>query len=968
MVNNYRVSTGDIALQNFSGRDDIKYLYFKLINKDPSPKNILYLYGDGGNGKSLIIKFLRKYGSRRIYENPYWEQEGEVVDYELLTDFEEIPTSFIDFSNKVNENYNPFDPVSSLLKMRRDLSFKGLKFPLFDYACLWYFYKSGRSKSQIKNLFPPEELDVISNIADMIWDNKWFAMSKSIISLFDKHFQEKALLFFKKRNIKEEELEEISNLDYETDLLDNLPIYFANDLNQSIEIIGKHKRVTLFFDTHESLWNNDRDISENLYFEKDKWLRQLLCTIQNNKAIVAVIAGREKPRWCDAFDYQIKNEDIHLYNVTHFTKRDAENYLMKLEIDDSIQIKKILEYTSINENEYHPLYLALFVETIKLANLKGEEFQFDTIKLNKNIEFKQKELIERFLKYVDPEIKMAVQALSALNSFDKDMYYFISEQLFKQYKIKFQVSDRYFETLTKFSFVWSDPDIEGNFKIHDLIRKLLFINGNVVVLNTHKILFDMHQNNLKNLSDSNIKSFHLNTFRDAFNHGSKVEESTIFGDWFLETLDIIEIKKNYNYLLPIATDFYQYSKIDPLHKMKICKRLGWYYDNLSKFQNSLTFYEEAYLLNSSLNGKNSPTAVDILIAIFRIKINRGMNISSLLKDLSEICNQNPSNNIIRMKYLKVLVEYYNENYFLKNHEINRIKTFIFNKKESYGNVIEKVRLASKLPKEIGLKFCILLNNIGNVYLQGQSRRSIKIAEEIFLALYEMRLELTNHNHDHLDVVQTKKTIADILFINDDYEKALTLYEQSLKSLSQTYGEKHSDSVSIKISIGELYLSTNSDKIDELIEDLKDLFKDPLTSYPPFLEVLYLELLGKYELSKNGYTKDLLITAEKKLKYRIQAYGKDNYKLLKNYNEVYTIKSKLGLNISIEGEQMCKILITNFKRPEFMSYLKETLSTQQFQIVKRTIKNDIKPDVNYLSSLLSFSKDKNINVRNKNRKK
>jgi hypothetical protein len=40
--------------------------------------------------------------------------------------------------------YRPKEAFSALLKMRRDLSGSGLRFPLYDFACTLYLHKTGR--------------------------------------------------------------------------------------------------------------------------------------------------------------------------------------------------------------------------------------------------------------------------------------------------------------------------------------------------------------------------------------------------------------------------------------------------------------------------------------------------------------------------------------------------------------------------------------------------------------------------------------------------------------------------------------------------------------------------------------------------------------------------------------------------------------------------------------------------------
>jgi hypothetical protein len=59
--------------------------------------------------------------------------------------------------------------------LRRNLAeaFAGLpyrlRFPLYDFACVWYFYKTGNLE-QAKELLPSEEMDFITGIVDAVSD------------------------------------------------------------------------------------------------------------------------------------------------------------------------------------------------------------------------------------------------------------------------------------------------------------------------------------------------------------------------------------------------------------------------------------------------------------------------------------------------------------------------------------------------------------------------------------------------------------------------------------------------------------------------------------------------------------------------------------------------------------------------------------------------------------------------------
>ncbi|BAY83733.1 TPR repeat protein [Calothrix parasitica NIES-267] len=53
-------SQGNRALQLFIDRHHLIKHFAEYINNEPVTEKILYFYGDGGNGKSLLLKYLRK--------------------------------------------------------------------------------------------------------------------------------------------------------------------------------------------------------------------------------------------------------------------------------------------------------------------------------------------------------------------------------------------------------------------------------------------------------------------------------------------------------------------------------------------------------------------------------------------------------------------------------------------------------------------------------------------------------------------------------------------------------------------------------------------------------------------------------------------------------------------------------------------------------------------------------------------
>lgn len=188
---------------------------------------------------------------------------------------------------------------SALLKMRRDLAGQGLHFAVFDSVCIGYLHRTGTlTQEKVKALFPAEELDLLTKLVEEI---PGIGIIQSLFSILNKHAGERFTLYGYQRKLTEVQVQEIQRLDPESELIDRLPHYFAQDLNVSMALDEAPQRVVLFFDTPEAFWGpKERDLAGDLFFVRDEWLRRLLGTLEFSSGIVAIVAGRERPRWARA--------------------------------------------------------------------------------------------------------------------------------------------------------------------------------------------------------------------------------------------------------------------------------------------------------------------------------------------------------------------------------------------------------------------------------------------------------------------------------------------------------------------------------------------------------------------------------------------------------------------------------------------------------------------------------------------
>jgi hypothetical protein len=160
--------------------------------------------------------------------------------------------------------------------LHRELSSHGLHFPLFDYGCVWYLHKTEQlTGEKLASLFPDEEATFLSALLDVGSQSAWGSLVTTIFKVAGKWLgktrkirglQQKALLFLKERKIDAALVEAIQRMDPERELMDNLPRFFAADLNAAMQVEGAPPRVVLLFDTHEAFWGERRALSWGAYF------------------------------------------------------------------------------------------------------------------------------------------------------------------------------------------------------------------------------------------------------------------------------------------------------------------------------------------------------------------------------------------------------------------------------------------------------------------------------------------------------------------------------------------------------------------------------------------------------------------------------------------------------------------------------------------------------------------------------
>jgi tetratricopeptide (TPR) repeat protein len=466
------ITEGERAIRLFTDRGALVRLFCERLHADPPIERILFIHGDGGNGKTLALRYLRACACKHL-PAAEWRAAAALADDEAFRRrIEECPNAVpapwvgLDFAAVPVGNDRPQEAFYGLLMLRRQIAPLHLDFPRFDLAVLWYLRETGQlTRQRVESLFPAEALDLAVALAGVVADIPWIGVGKAALGLFDRHLGQRFTLYRARRRLDEADVQEIQRLPANPDLIDLLPDLFARDLSTAMTLGGAPERLVLAFDTHEALWGRERDLGDAAFFARDAWLRRLLGNLELGAGIVAVVAGRDRPRWPEAPAYPIPAACLDVLSVGNLSDADAQDYLARAGVVDPALRAHLATYTG-----GHPYFLGLCADVVLAASARGVALTQDDFEAGESLEAKETLLVQRLLKYVDRPLEYAVRALCAARAFDWEIYAALGEAL------HFETSEPGLQALTGFSFVLptgAPGAAGGRYRIHELLRRLL---------------------------------------------------------------------------------------------------------------------------------------------------------------------------------------------------------------------------------------------------------------------------------------------------------------------------------------------------------------------------------------------------------------------------------------------------------------------------------------------------------------
>lgn len=496
--------------------------------------SLLLFYGEGGIGKTALIKELKKEIENSVHKN--------------------VAYASIDFDN---------EPLLSqeraLFRIRKDLGKKGLKFPLFDTAYL-YYWDIAHPETPLRNEF--NEVLEWAEIPLAVFGLEPVIQIPKKLGIRN-HINKRVRMYVKKEVTK---IEDIQREGGASKLLDFLPMIMSIDLKEHPKNRGK--KVVLFFDTYEKL-------------PEDRWVRSLHDNLRNS---LFVIAGRERLPWNDA--------EMNMEKMEELEERDAKNYLEKRGVED--EKDRDLIYRIIGG---HPFGLGLSAELYLVKKEKGEKVTNEDFKGNNS---NYSRLAKRFLAHLDRNERHVIKLLSLCDWWNEDIFLALSQEFgFNMSRVDFE------SRLINLSFV--EEIEEGKYTMHDLMRDAISssLPDNEISERHIRMAYDVIKNYFWGIAEyEDIKEI------DEEKAEATVEfvKYVIRSEWTEEERDVcftlasdISDKAFYDY----AQDIYEKllaSRLSEGREGMIYNGIGIAYYSKGDYDKALEYYEKALKIDLKIYG------------------------------------------------------------------------------------------------------------------------------------------------------------------------------------------------------------------------------------------------------------------------------------------------------------------------------------------------------------------------------
>jgi hypothetical protein len=334
-------SKGPEARRLFVDRDELIAEFLHRIHS-PAKDDVLFLYGEGGIGKSSLLDQLEDRYARSLdcpkgqFLAP-WLSICDLASPELVSAFRNRPShpvrcARINFWEKALGK-DPRDAFFGLQAIRRRLDCPA---PLFQSACLLYVNATeGLTKEWMQELFPGDGADFSVGLLDQPWTTATLtsmlhlvahgatvampplavaALGRGLWGFWAKAKAPKSAVK-KARNKLASAIQDLASYK-PNELLDELPRLLAYDLtailntNEAKVADDSLNRLVLLFDGYDRFLGGEHHLSIRDRGDRCRWFHDFLANLPVGMGIVVVVTGQEPPVWSPELRTDLRSVEI----------------------------------------------------------------------------------------------------------------------------------------------------------------------------------------------------------------------------------------------------------------------------------------------------------------------------------------------------------------------------------------------------------------------------------------------------------------------------------------------------------------------------------------------------------------------------------------------------------------------------------------------------------------------------------
>jgi tetratricopeptide (TPR) repeat protein len=615
---------------------------------------------------------------------------------------------------------------------------------------------------------------------------------------------------------------------------ESLPQFFAYDIQQ-YQNNPNSKKMVIFIDTYEALWQGQRSEANRL--SQDQWLRNDL--IANLPHVLFVISGREKIIW--AADKAENWGDFlqdRQYLLGRLSDDDVRSFLQGCAINDAgIQNKMIADSGCV------PYYLHLCVETFNKLKQQGQSPHtkgFTRVGKHKVFEY--------FMSYLDTSEIETLKVLAHAPFYSDELFSLLIEEFNTGYLIS--ASDQ----LNSFSFISQQQD---RFYIHDLMRKSLIElvqqQDSERSQRIYQFLFDHYNAQLQHLAIKNISESNLNALAEAFYYKTKLVGAEALSDWFYKLYDILTDAAQYKPALEMTLLLKQ--KIEDelgkkhLYSGTVLHNLAYVYKAMGKYDQAEPLYQRDLAMTEKALGNDHPSVATTLNNLARLYESQGNN------DQAERLYQ---------RSLEIREKTLGNDHPKVASSLNNLAT-LYKSQGKYHQAEPLYQRSLEIwEKTRGKNHPSVATTLNNLALLYKSQGKYHQAEPLYQRSLEIRKKALGNYHP--DVGQSLNNLALLYDCQGKYHQAELLYQRDLVMTGKALGNDHPSVATTLNNLAGLYQSQGKYDQAESLYQRSLLIKEKAQgkNHPSVATTLnnlaeLYKAQGKYQKAEPLYQRDLAIT-------------------------------------------------------------------------------------------------------------